>query len=101
MNYVAVTQYPNLMFDESVMSALSNANLSKQAKLALLDAFNRLNRYGLDSMMVGSRLEKSSDGETGTLHILDDDVSLALTIEAKEYIIVSCCECRKLGIVGL
>ncbi|MFL0490862.1 hypothetical protein CN931_04230 [Bacillus sp. AFS054943] len=82
MNYVVITEYPNLVFDKDFVKLL-NAAHSKRAKLELLDSLYRLNRYGLDSMMAGSRLQEKSEG-VGILYIQQDNMKLELMIEAKE-----------------
>ncbi|PFE28591.1 hypothetical protein CN279_05100 [Bacillus anthracis] len=100
MNHVVITEYPNLVFDKAIVKLL-NAVLSKWAKLELLDSLYRLNRYGLDSMMIGSRLRENSEG-VGILYIQQDSMKLELMIEAKEsllFVRVHSCERKELEVI--
>ncbi|MDH4422637.1 hypothetical protein QEZ44_14590 [Bacillus cereus] len=84
MNYVIVEQYPNLEFDERIINLWSNMKFSERATLKLLDVLDRLNRYGLDSMMIGGYLKENSSEETSTLHIPCDDFMLELIAKSNE-----------------
>ncbi|PFN25114.1 hypothetical protein [Bacillus cereus] len=92
MNYVTITQYPNLKFDERVLNVWPNVKFSKRAKLELLNALDRLNRYGLDSMMIGGYLKENSSEETSVLHISCDDFNLELIARYKEKCSIHCIE---------
>ncbi|PFB69330.1 hypothetical protein [Bacillus cereus] len=100
MNYVVITEYPNLVFGKDFVKLLSVA-LSKRTKLELLDNLYRLNRYGLDSMMTGSRLRESSEG-VGMLYIQRDNMNLELMIEVKEsFLFVRVHSCKRNGLEAI
>ncbi|EJS65853.1 hypothetical protein CN425_02395 [Bacillus cereus] len=100
MNYVVITEYPNLVFGKDFVKLLSGA-LSKRTKLGLLDSLYRLNRYGLDSMMTGSRLRENSEG-VGILYIQQDTLELELMIEAKESsLFVRVHSCKRKGLEAI
>ncbi|HFK1681954.1 hypothetical protein [Bacillus anthracis] len=84
MNYVTMTKYPNLEFDERILHVWPNVKFPQRARLELLNVLDRLDRYGLDIMMIGGYLKENSNEETSVLHISCDDFKLELIARPNE-----------------
>ncbi|TYS12984.1 hypothetical protein FZC78_22635 [Rossellomorea vietnamensis] len=77
MSHVSIKQYPQLAFTSEFLEDL--ALCTSQARARVLDLLDRINKYGLDKMMVGTCLEGMSGNNSVTLRIhCDSDILLIL-----------------------